>query len=340
MKNDKEQKMKELLEKLTGAFGPSGYETKIREIIREIVTPYADEIRTDALGNLIVRKGSKKEGGKRIMIAAHMDEIGLMVTHINEKGFAYVAPVGGVDPKTCYAGRVLFANGTEGVIFAESAKVEAGRTPTLPQLFIDTGATSREDCSVSVGDICVFVRPFMEIGDRWVSKALDNRIGCAIAIETLKSIQDSPNELFFVFTVQEEVGLRGAKTSAYSVDPDLGIALDVTPASDVPYGIDGNQVLGYGPCIKARDGSLIGHPGVNQALRDAADRAGVPYQMEVLRSAGTDAGAIHLSRSGVPSSAVSVACRYVHTPSEMIDRNDCLNAVRLLSEFLSKEIRF
>ena len=329
--------MKEILEKLTQTFGPSGFESRIRETIREMAAPYADEIHTDALGNLIVRKGTKSENGKRVMIAAHMDEIGLMVTHVNEKGFAYVTAVGGVNPLTCFSGRVLFENGTEGVLYAEMNKMD--KVPTMAQLFVDTGATSKEDCPVSVGDICVFVRPFVELRGRWCSKALDNRIGCALAIETLKNVQESPNELVFVFTVQEEVGLRGAKTSAYSVDPDLGIALDVTPASDVPYGIDGNQILGNGPCIKARDNSLIGHPLVNEALREAAKRAGVPYQMEVLRSAGTDAGSIHIVRSGVPTSAVSVPCRYVHSPSEMIEARDCENAVKLLTEFLSKEIK-
>lgn len=329
--------MKELIEKLTQTFGPSGYETKIRELILDIVEPYADECRVDAMGSLIIRKGQKGVNGKRIMISSHMDEIGLMVSHIDEHGFAYVAPLGGVNPLNCVAGRVLFANGAEGVIYYESEKID--KVPTLAQLFIDLGASSREDCPVKVGDIAVFERPFLDLGKRWVSKALDDRIGCAIAIQTLQALDESPNEVFFVFSTQEEVGCRGAATAAYSVDPDLAIAIDVTIAADTPHGEQANPVLGNGPCIKARDSMLVANPQIIRALQDAAERAAVPYQMEVLRFAGTDAGAIQLVRSGVPSGTLSISCRYVHTPSEMVDAQDVQNCMKLLGELLSKEVK-
>ena len=329
--------MKELLQQLTTAFGPSGYETKVRELILETIKDYVDEYRIDALGNLIARKGMLKENGKRIMVSAHMDEIGLMVTHVDEQGFAYVTNLGGVRPLNCMSNRVVFADGTEGMLCARD--LEAGKLPTLDKFFVDTGASSREDCKVKIGDPCVFVGDFVDMGSRWMSKTMDDRIGCYIAIEALKELKDSPNEVFFVFSVQEEVGLRGAKTAAYSVDPEIGIALDVTLCNDTAGLVERNLKFGAGPCIKAKDGSLIGTPWLNNALYDAAERAGIPYQIEVLRGAGTDAGAIHLTRSGVPSSAISVACRYVHTPSEMVDVNDVKQAIQLLVEFVSHEIK-
>ena len=328
--------MKELLAELTHTFGPSGYEDRVRDLIIENIKNHADEYRVDALGNLIARKGTKKPGGKRVMISAHMDEIGLMVTHVDENGFASVASIGGVMPNNLVSNRVIFENGTEGMICARD--VDSGRTPTMDQIYVDTGAGSRDESKVKTGDPAVFVGAFADMGSRWMSKTMDDRIGCLIAIETLKAIKDSPNELYFVFSVQEEVGPRGAKTAAYAIDPDIGLAIDVTLCNDTPGLLDRSPRMGAGPCIKAKDAGLIGTPWLNNALYDAAERAGVPYQVEVLRLAETDAGVINLTRSGVPSSAVSVACRYVHSPSEMVDVSDVKHAIQLLTEFLSEEI--
>ncbi len=329
--------MKELLDKLTHTFGPSGYESRVRDLILENVKDFVDEYRTDAMGNLITRKGTGKEGGKRIMVSAHMDEIGLMVTHVDENGFASVTGIGGVRPFNCISNRIVFENGTEGMLYARD--VNNGKTPPMECLYADTGAKSREECRIGIGDTAVFTGPFADLGDRWMSKTMDDRIGCLIAIETLKALKDTPNEVWFVFSVQEEVGLRGAKTAAYSIDPEIGIALDVTLCNDTPGLLERSPRMGAGPCIKAKDASLVGTPWLNNALYDAAERAGVPYQVEVLRVAGTDAGAINLTRGGVPSSAVSVACRYVHSPSEMVDINDVKQAILLLTEFLSHEIK-
>ncbi|HPJ64752.1 MAG TPA: M42 family metallopeptidase [Flexilinea sp.] len=328
--------MKNLLEKLTQTTGVSGYENEIREVIRKEIEPFADDIQIDVMGNLIARKGIKKSGGKRIMISSHMDEIGLMASHINDKGFVYVATIGGVNPLTCFSARVKFLNGTEGVVYAETQKMD--KVPTVDQLFVDVGADSAETCPVKVGDEAVFVRSFLDMGNRVVSKAIDDRIGCLVAIETIKALKDSPNELFFVFSTQEEVGLRGAKTSAFSINPEMGIAVDVTLAADVPHCEPGNPVLGKGPCIKVRDGSLIAHPKVIDAMKKAADRTGIEVQMEVLSHSGTDAGAIQLVRSGVPAGCLSIACRYVHSPSEMVDINDVSESVRLLVDLLSNPV--
>ena len=329
--------MKELLDKLTHTFGPSGYESRVRDLILENIKDYVDEYYIDAMGSLISRKGTKQPNGKRIMISAHMDEIGLMVTHIDKDGFASVAAIGGVRPYNCISNRVIFENGVEGMLCTRD--IDPGKMPDLDKFFVDTGAKSREDCKVKIGDTAVFTGSFTDLGDRWMSKTMDDRIGCLIAIETLKALKETPHEIFFVFSVQEEVGLRGAKTSAYAIDPDIGIALDVTMSYDTPGQLEHSPRMGAGPCIKAKDASLIGTPWLNNALYDAAERAGVPYQVEVLRYAGTDAGAINLTRSGVPSSAVSVACRYVHSPSEMVDVNDVKQAILLLTDFLSHEIK-
>lgn len=328
--------MKNLINKLTQTCSPSGYENEIREIILNEVESYADECTIDQMGNLFVKKNSKKKNAKKIMIAAHMDEIGVMASHIDKNGFVYIAAIGGVNPLTCLGGRVKFLNGTEGVIYAETEKMN--KVPTFNQLFVDVGADSKESCPIRTGDIGVFQRPFMEIGNRWVSKTLDNRVGCLIAIETIKTLQDSPHDLTFVFTTQEEVGLRGASVAAYTVNPDMGIALDVTVSADTPFGEQANPVLGEGPCIKVRDNSLVASPKVIATMIDAAEKAELPYQMEVLRFAGTDAGAIQQTRSGVPSGCISVACRYVHSPSEMVDRRDVSNAIKLLTKILTSEI--
>ena len=326
-----------LLEKLTQTYGPSGYEKPIRDLILSEIKDSIDEYSIDALGNLICRKGSKKDGGKRVMISAHMDEIGLMVSHVDENGFASVAGLGGIYPRNCIATRVNFANGTKGMIFSQGQRNE--KSTTMDKLFVDVGATSRENCPVKVGDTCTFEGPFVDTGERFLSKTLDNRVGCFIAIEALKKVlKDSPNEVWFVFSVQEEVGARGAQVAAYTIDPDLGIAIDVTLGNDSPGILEQAPVLGAGPCIKAKDASVIGNPRVNNALIKAAERAGVPYQIEVLRVAGTDAGTIQVARNGVPSSALSVACRYVHSPSEMVDKKDVENAIALLAEFCNKAI--
>ena len=330
--------MKELINKLTHTFGPSGFEKQIRDLILETIKDDVDEYRIDALGNLIARKGTKKENGKRIMVSAHMDEIGLMVTYIDENGYAYAAPIGGVNPVNCVSGRVIFENGIEGTVQTFESRA-SGKLPTIEKIYIDTGASCREDCKVKIGDPCTFVGCFIDMGDRWMSKTLDDRAGCLIAIETLKAVKDTPNEVWFVFSVQEEVGLRGAKTAAYGIDPEIGIALDVTMCFDTPGLIEHGLKLGAGPCIKAKDGSLIGTPWLNEALYDTAERAGIPYQVDVLRGAGTDAGAIHLTRSGVPSSAISLACRYVHSPAEMVSVRDVEQSIQLLTEFISHEIK-
>ncbi len=331
--------MKSLIQKLVETIGPSGYEAPIREVIRAEVAPYADLVQVDALGSLIVRKGKSAKNGRKIMLAAHMDEIGVVVTHVDENGFARFSNLGGVSPRTCYGGRVRFLNGAQGVIGSDRME-DLTKMPTLEQLFIDLGASNSKDTRVRTGDVAAFERPFVDLGSRMVSKAMDDRIGVAILIEALRQLKDTPHQLFFVFSVQEEVGVRGATAAAYGIDPDLGLAVDVTGVGDTPKARKMDVGLGKGPAIKVRDGGMLADPRVVDWMVKAAEKAHLPYQMEVLEGGSTDARAIQLTRAGVPAGCLSVPCRYVHSPSEMVDTGDVQNSVRLLLELLSHPVEF
>ncbi len=324
--------MVELIKALTETYGPAGNESRIRQLLKELVKDKVDEVRTDALGNLIaLRKG---RGGKKVMLAAHMDEIGIVVNYVDEKGFLRFSAMGGVRPLTLVGNRVEFENGVVGVIGVEKL-TEADKIPTFDKLYIDVGAESRDDCPVKVGDIGVFSRPLVAQGKRLVAKAFDDRIGCAVLVKLLEEIRDCPHDLYIVFTVQEELGLRGAVTSAYGIAPDVAVAVDVTLTGDTPEAPKMAVALGKGPAIKVKDARMVSHPGVRQAMIRAAEEAGIPYQLEVLEGGTTDAAAIQLSREGVPAGVLSIPCRYVHTPSEMVDLRDVENAVKLLIRYLS-----
>ncbi len=329
--------MKDLIRKLVEAIGPSGYEQAVRELIKEEVAPYADEIRVDAMGNLIVRKGQKREGGLRIMTAAHMDEIGVIATHIEEDGFVRFTTIGGVRPHTCLGGRVQFVNGVRGVIGGEKLD-SMERVHSFDRLFIDVGATSKEDCPVKVGDVAAFERPFLDLGKRLVAKSMDDRIACAVQIEALRRLQTTPHEVYFVFSTQEEVGTRGAATAAFGIDPELGLSVDVTLTGDTPKGIKMAVALGKGPAIKVRDSGMLADPRVVRWMVETAEKAHIPYQLEVLEAGSTDARAIQLTRAGVISGCLSIPCRYIHSPSEMVDYDDVQNAVSLLVALLSQPV--
>lgn len=327
--------MKKLLQTLTETFGPSGYEDRVREIVRREVESLADEIKVDALGNLIARKRPNKvtKETRKIMIAAHMDEIGVIVSHVDEKGFVRFAPIGGVFRRYVVGGRVRFLNGTQGVIGFDRLD-NLNELPTLDKIYIDVGATNPNDCPVKVGDVAAFDRSYSEFGNRLVAKSMDDRVGVLVAIETLRTLKSTPHDVYFVFTTQEEVGTRGAATSAYGVDPDVGIALDVTPSGDTPQSLKMEMALGKGPCIKIQDAGMIADPRVVQWMIQTAEKNKIPYQREVLLMGGTDARAIQAARAGVPAGALSIPVRYVHSPSEMIDFSDVQNAIKLLTAIL------
>ncbi|MEW6649460.1 MAG: M42 family metallopeptidase [Chloroflexota bacterium] len=329
--------MKALIQKLVETCAPSGYEAAIRDLVYGEVKDLVDDIRVDALGNLIARKGRSGGQGKRIMLAAHLDEIGLIATHVDENGFVRFTTLGGVRPHTLYGGRVRFINGAAGVIGSERLE-NMERVHSFEKMFIDVGATSAEDCPVRVGDVAAFERPFLEMGKRLVAKSMDDRIAVAVLIEVLRRLQSSPHELYFVFTTQEEVGVRGAGTAAFGIDPQLGIAVDVTGCGDTPKGIKMEVGLGKGPAIKVKDSGMIADPRVVRWMANAAEKAGIPHQFEILEGGSTDARAIQLTRAGVLAGCLSIPCRYIHTPSEMVDTDDVQYAVALLLELLAAPI--
>jgi putative aminopeptidase FrvX len=329
--------VRELVKKLTEAYSPSGYEHQIRKLIREEIRGYADEIKTNPLGSLIARKRGSGKGSK-VMLAAHMDEIGVMVTHIDDKGFCRFAPIGGVFPLTLLGGRVVFGNGVVGVIGMEEKHFERGKTPPLNQFFIDVGARDKAACPVKVGDAAGFLRPFEDLGDRLVAKTMDDRIGCVILIETLHKLRRCAHDVYFVFTVQEEMTLAGAGTSAYGLNPDVALAVDVTGTGDTPESHHMAVSLGGGPAIKVQDAGMVAHAGVKELMVHRAEQARLPYQLEVLTGGTTDAMAIQIVREGIPTGCLSVPCRYIHSPSEMVDYGDVQNSVKLLLAILGRPI--
>lgn len=331
--------MRETLKRVLNAYGPAGRESKVVEVIKEIVAPYVDTMEVDAMGDLICTKKGSGEG-KRVMLAAHMDQIGFVVSGIEETGFLRVFNVGGIRMTNSLNRHVVFGNGVHGVISNEQEGFNVAENSMRP-LFIDIGAKDRAEAETKVrlGDMAVYVPDAFELGDDLMaSPAMDNRVGCAVQIETMKLLKDSPNEVVAVFTVQEEVGLRGATAAAYSVNPDIGIAMDVTIAGDTPKGSKIEVACGKGPCVKILDNSVICSPKVVAAMEDAAIRGELPYQLEVLTGGGTDAGAIQKNRGGVPCGVLSIACRYVHSACEVISISDAENGAKLLAELLNNSI--
>ncbi len=334
--------MKDLIKRLTECYGPSGNESAVRDLIREEIKAAGAlkkkgaELVTDPLGSLILHFPGKG-GGKRVMLAAHMDEIGIVVTYVDDKGFLRFGNVGGVRPLHLMGGRVAFAGGEIGVIGLEKLE-ENGKIPSLDKFYIDVGAGGRDSCRIRIGDTACFVRSFEDFGERLAAKAMDDRAGCAVLLHSLRELAGSPHDIYFVFTVQEEVGLRGATTSGYGVDPEIALAVDVTLTGDTPECPHMAVSLGAGPAIKVKDGGMLSHPGVKNWLVRTAEGGSIPYQLEVLEGGTTDARAIQTSRGGVPTGCVSIPCRYVHSPSEMIDYNDALGASRLLVRALSGPI--
>jgi tetrahedral aminopeptidase len=332
--------MKSLIQKLVEIPGPSGYETQIRSVVRAEIESYVDELQVDTLGNLIARKGQGGADGIKIMLAAHIDEIGVMVTQVDENGFVRFTTLGGVRPYTCVSGRVCFLNGVSGVIFMEPLD-DMTKVPTIDQLYIDIGLSGNHNAPVKVGDVAVFDRPFLDLGERLVSKSMDDRIGVAVLVETLRLIKDTPHQLYFVFSTQEEVGLRGATTAAFGIDPDLGLSVDVTGSGDTPRRtkVRMEVSLGKGPAIKVRDGGMLADRRVVDWMVRGAEKLGLPYQLEILEGGTTDARAMQLTRAGIPAGCLSIPTRYIHSPSEMVDFNDVRQAVQLLIELVSHPVK-
>ena len=332
----------DLLKKLTEASGIPGHEGEVRAIITKALKGHVDGIRTDHLGNLIARRAGK---GPIVAIAAHMDEIGFIVSYIEkESGFLRIHPLGGFDPRTLLAQRVAVHSSEGDLVGCIGSKPihiltdEDKKKPVeLKDLFVDLGMPAdqvRE--KVAVGDTVTLRQDFLTYGDVVSGKALDDRIGIYVGIEAIKRAKRVTCDLAFIGTTQEEVGLRGARVAGFAVKPKIGIALDSTLAVDVP-GVSGaEQVtqLGKGVAIKLTDSASISHPGLVRAMRRLAEKKKIPYQMEILPRGGTDAGALQMAQEGAAVVTLSIPCRYVHSVVETAHRSDVEAAIKLLAAFL------
>ncbi|MBM7653098.1 M42 family metallopeptidase [Neobacillus cucumis] len=340
-----------MLKDLTDAKGIPGNEREVREVMKKYITPFADEISSDGLGSLIAKKVGK-EGGPKIMVAGHLDEVGFMVTRIDDKGFLRFQTVGGWWGQVMLAQRVTIVTRkgeVTGIIGSKPPHVlsaEARKKPIdIKDMFIDIGASSREEASewgVRPGDMVVpyFEFTVMNNEKMLLAKAWDNRIGCAIAIDVLRQLKDvdHPNVVYGVGAVQEEVGLRGAKTATYKIQPDIGFAVDVGIAGDTP-GITEKEAMskmGKGPQVVVYDASMVAHKGLRDFVTDTADELNIPYQFESIPGGGTDAGSIHLTHNGVPALAITIATRYIHSHAAMLHRDDYENAVKLIVEVIKR----
>ena len=335
-----------LLKRLIETPGVPGREEQQREIAREELGALTDEVRTDALGSVI---GTKQGGDDvRVMVAAHTDEIGFLVKHIDDKGFLRLQTLGGHDPANMVSQRVVVttADGRalRGALQPQRkppplAGDEANKVPKAEEFFVDLGMSADEvKEKVRVGDYAVMDRTLERIGANFVGKAMDDRIGVFVMYEALRAMGDHEATIFAAATSQEEVGWRGAAASGSALEPTVVVALDVTLAMDIPGVEEENEIspLGRGAALTVMDGYSISHPKLVEHFRSIAEREGIPHQMEILPSGGTDAGEVQRLHGGIPAITLSIPCRYVHTPNEMVNEGDVQAAITLLARYLEE----
>lgn len=342
--------MYSLLKELCELVGPSGFEQDVQRFIWNKVKEQADSVEVDALGNLIAKINATDAGMPSILLAAHADEIGFIVKKIEPNGTLRFEQIGGFDNRLLLAQPVTIKGSdgyVEGVIGSLAVHYvkwdDPARIANHRELYIDIGAASAEEVlemGVNVGQPISYGSGLKKLGrNRVVGKALDDRAGCAALLQLITELRNSPErghgDVYCVFTVQEEVGLRGASVLSPAIKPDFALAIDTTPTSDT-YDVlmTGTRVLGEGPCIKIADKSLIAHPLVTGLLVKVAEERAIPYQKEIFMGIGTDAGAIHMTSTGVSSGAISIPSRYTHSPVEIVDLDDLENSVKLAAEFI------
>lgn len=314
-----------LLIRLCDELGVSGYETKVREICEKECAPYADEMTVDAIGNLIVlKKGKGGENSKKIMFAAHTDQIGFMIKKIEADGRLKVCNMGWNWTGSAYSEKVIFRNGIIGVVGCEGSIEDAKNH--VDQLYIDIGAKDKADAEkhVKIGDVCGYFGPYFNLlNDNIACKSLDDRLGCYQLIEALKENDGSyPNDVYYVFTVQEELGCRGSKVTAERIHPDYGIAVDVTPAHDLPCDLTGSNIVGGGIGVKICDPSVVCDEGLVAAMEYECETRGIKWQREVIDKGGTDASSMNLSGTGVKAGGISTVLRYPHSQSAVCSKDD------------------
>ncbi len=337
-----------LLKRLSEAPGVPGREEAIRELISRELEGVVDSLETDTLGNLIAVKTSKKKKAKRVLVSAHMDEIGFYVRFIDDNGFLRVQNLGGFDTRTLFARQVtVHAASGDALLGVMNPAVkpihiasseDRKQVPELAEFMIDTGLDADTvQTKVRLGDPVTLRQPFEDLGAVVTGKALDDRVNCFVLVELLKTVKKPAHDLYAVFSVQEEVGLRGAQTAAYALEPEIGIALDTTLAVDIPGTPTEQRVtkLGDGVALKVMDASAISTRWLLDEFIALAEGHAVPYQFELLPLGGTDAGAIQRSRGGVASLTLSIPSRYVHTVTEMVAKRDVEASLALLTHYLS-----
>ncbi|HOA63387.1 MAG TPA: M42 family metallopeptidase [Bacilli bacterium] len=340
-----------LLKKLTEANGIGGHERMVRQIMEEefLQVVSKDDILYDGLGSIAARKVGQEDGPK-IAIAGHMDEIGMIVTKITDEGFLKFQTIGGWWSQVMLAQQMTVTTSEgktyRGVIGSKPPHIlsesELKNPVKIEDMYLDLGVASKEEVEklgIKVGDMITPAIDFQVLANEkyLLAKAWDNRIGCAVAIEVLKQLkgQKHPNTVYGIGTVQEEVGLRGARTIAQMINPDIVIAVDVGIAKDVP-GTDNSAKLGAGPQILLYDGALIGHVGLREFIVGIADELKIPYQFDYLKRGGTDAGAMHLVHDGAPAMSLCIPSRYIHSHTSIIHKDDFDNTVKLLVEVIKR----
>ncbi|MCC6628939.1 MAG: M42 family metallopeptidase [Chloroflexi bacterium] len=352
----------ELLRRLCETPGVPGHESQLRAIVQEELAPLVDEVSIDTLGNVVGVRRARAQAGeadieleqpsggrRRVMLAAHIDEIGFLVKHVDDKGFLRLQPLGGFDPRVLFAQRVhVHAAAVDapllGVLSTTAKPAHLlgpgdSKPPTLDEYFVDLGLPADDvKARVEIGDMVTLARGVERVGNCVVGKAMDDRVGVYLMLEALRAVRAPRVDIVAVATAQEEVGLRGAGTATYHLTPDIGIALDVTLALDIPGRSPEEAIsrLGGGAAIKIMDSSVISHPKLVRHFRDIARREGIVHQMEILPRGGTDAGAIQRSRGGVAAITLSVPTRYVHTVNELVNIDDLTASVDLLARYLDQ----
>ncbi len=340
----------DLLRKLCETPGVPGHEERVRDLIMGEIEGLFDEVTVDPMGSLLCRRDADEPDAPKIMLLCHMDEIGFLVSHISEKGYLFLQPVGGFDPRNLFSRRVLVC--TDGGDFKGvmnpggkpihiSSAEDRKKVPEVGEFFVDLGMGEATKDVVKVGDYVVMDEPFIEIGDKFVSKALDNRIACWLGVETMKALGKKGRgaEIHVVFTTQEEVGLRGARTSSYAIKPDIGIGIDTTLACDTP-GVpdkDATTVQGKGFGLHVRDSSFIADKALVREIEALAIANKIPYQRTMLAAGGQDGAAAQQAAAGARAIGIVVGTRYIHTVTEMIHKTDLQAALDVLTAYLAEQ---
>lgn len=332
-----------MLKELIEIQSVSGYEEAICDYIKNHIAAYVDSVEVDTLGNLVGFIQGTGESKKKILCAAHMDEIGLQVVKLTSDGFAKVRSLGGVSPVSSYMQRVKFENGAIGIV-SNYKKADSIDNKDFTQVYVDFGVNTKEALEniVRIGDVATFVGEYQELAEgRVTGKAFDNRAGCYIQMKSIEALAESRpyHDVYFVFTVQEEVGLKGARVISEHIKPDIGIAVDITGSFDVPGDMDGAAVMGKGAAIKISDASVICDRILVEQMRLCAMENKISHQMDIMTGGGTDAGAINVSGTGVKALGISIPTRYGHSPNNIICKDDLKACHELMTAFLKQPLK-